>query len=67
MNNVYARKSYIKLLTIYNLMVFIPNLLSQNLIEGSLLYQQSLILLNTLLAIQQLNQTLAIYWNKTED
>ena len=67
MNNVYARKSYIKLLTVYNLMVFIPNLLSQNLIKGSLLYQQSLILLNTLLAIQQLNQTLAIYWNKTED
>ena len=49
-----------KLLTVYNLMVFIPNLLFQNSIEGSLLDQQNLIPLHTLLAIQQQNQTLPI-------
>ena len=49
-----------ELLKLLNTQVFIPNLLSQNSKEGSLLDQQSLSLLHILLTSQQQNQTLPI-------
>nr|AFK47973.1 unknown [Lotus japonicus] len=50
-----------KIMTIFHTEVLIPNLLSQNLREGSLLDQQSLSLLHTLSATQQQNRTLPIF------
>ena len=67
LNIVYTKDSNKKILTVSYIDVFIPNLLSQNSIEGSSLDQQSLNLLHTLLATLQQNQTLPICRNEITD